>query len=200
MITLAANDTLETIIAKQDAAAEQARRDRFNRATTWEGKALATGLLITCDDAFDNAMRHAGAAERARQNGTTVRYELELVTTRNKVRAAVRYLESLVRDGESPSERVARIAPILAAVKGQEEGMKRPCRHNSTKTKQGWRSYWGEDKDAMICCRCGEVSPDLTRTEGPSEQAQIAAMILRDVVRSTDTEALAADMAMQAAA
>jgi hypothetical protein len=177
VITLTLKDTVDTIaaaIAEHDRAVRQARIANAKNNTE---RLMAAGVIITADDAYDNAMRHQGIAERAKENGRTFA-EQEAIEDRARTERNVRYfLEGIARDGETPQEKHDRQAPILAAKYGQQIGYKRPCTHRTTKTQTGWVSVWG---GGMACRRCGAeaTGTELARKGGPSEQGKIAAALL----------------------
>jgi len=175
-LILTLDDTVDTIYAKLAKVSRAARQARINTARTTGERLIACGVLITADDAFDDAMRHQGITERAQQNGRTFAEQEAIEDARRRARDVRNFLSGIVRDGETPQEKHDRQAPILSAKHGQQEGYKRPCTHRTTKSQVGWRP-WGED---MICCRCGaKASPvELARKGGPSEQAKIAGALL----------------------
>lgn len=169
------NDTIETLIDRALEEAAEARRARIRGAKTNRDRLMATGVLITADDARDNHYRILRIIEMAEEQGIT-QAEARKLWERQQVRyKVVGYLKDCAHLGETPEERDEREAPILAKAVGYQVGYKRACTHKRTKKYTGWQRWGG----VMTCSRCGvTVQEDELRRATPSEQAGYAVRLL----------------------
>ncbi len=182
---LTATDTVSSLATARRAAAAEARAARIRGSKTSMEYLQNAGVIITEDDAFDNAMRYQGIAERAKARGTTFAEEEER-TTREQVEDNVRMdLRRAVKDNETYAEHSARRKEALAQAVGTMANGKR-CAHRSTQKNLAWVSTVGwfnlDARDALgneqfKCCRCNATATVGPMLE-PTEQAKLATLIL----------------------
>lgn len=140
---------------------ETLRRAKIAGAKTNLEQLMAQGVVITCDDAFDNAMRDQGVTERAKAAGVSFQLMDEALDFCRLADGIIDGFRRIARQGESDEERAARFRAAEAALPETfQKGKKKACRHNGTQRERGWMAC-GSIGPAIVptirhvCCRCG---------------------------------------------
>ena len=178
-------DTVTILATEQRSQAKEARQARIAGSKTNIEYLMNAGVLVTEDDARDNAYKYAYLAERAAREGVTfdqAEAAHEQEQAEDNVRSALKWDVSL---GETMAEHVARRNALMASAVGTMESGRR-CKHNRTKKEISWINRVGfytlmaEDDEGnwpFKCCRCG-VEVTLQRVSEPTEQVILAKVIL----------------------
>ena len=162
---------LNLLIDWNSAIAEDAERTKWAAAKSNEERLMLAGVLISCDDAHDNAMRHMGITERAGWAGVSFKLMEQALDYCNAADAVVGELNYTAHLGETNEEFAARFDEAVAALPATfAKGAKRPCKHQHTKSARGWISY---NRNNYICCRCG-AKLDLPERSTPTASARDA--------------------------
>lgn len=184
-MTLSLTDTVSGIATARLRATEEARLARIRGSKTNLEYLMNAGVIVTCDDAYENALRDEMLAQRAKDTGVTfdeAEKSWRQERAEDNVRSDLRWSVSL---NETHAEHVARRDALMAAAEGvMPSGRK--CKHNSTKKDIGWVNKVGffnmmatnDNGDwEFQCCRCN-ATVTVPALKEPTEQAKIAAVIL----------------------
>lgn len=182
---LTLSDTVASIATARRVDAGAARLARIHGSKNNMEYLRNAGVIVTCDDAMDNAYKYDYLCKRAKEEGITFAEAEERSAqeiAEDNVRSDLKWDVSL---NETQAEHVARRNAVMAAAVGTKANG-RPCTHRTTQKDHGWINKFGGytmcmPDDAgnwtLHCCRCGAEATLLRLTE-PTEQALIAAAIL----------------------
>lgn len=171
--------TMLSLVTQRLEHAEQLRLERIHGAKTNLQYLMAAGVVISCDDAQDNAYRwrhHEDIAKAAGVSHALVEAAAEYAQIADGIIAE---LKRTAEQGETSEEHGARVRAAAAEQVGFQKGKKKPCRHNETKRERGLMRMgsnalggqrWG-------CCRCGVTFEVPDRPATPTDEARRAATL-----------------------
>jgi len=138
-------------------ASEAKRKAKFDAAKNNTERLMALGVIISCDDAQDNAYRWSYMQEQSKLAGVSPALFEDASDFAHLADSIIEQWKSIAENGEMPEEFGARVAEAAAKVVKVAEGMKKPCTHKSTSKAQGLIRSDDRDRDhaRFICCRCG---------------------------------------------
>lgn len=143
---------------------------------------LAVGVITTCDDEMDRAMRYSYIEEQRKLAGVSHNlFEAALDFARMADSLISSWL-SIGMSGETPAEHWVRVREAFAkAEPAVAPGKKKACKHNETRTARGIISTYSRDPllSQYTCCRCGTVVTVSTKRAEPTPAA-VEALALFD--------------------
>lgn len=192
---------LETLareaMAEAAALASREREDAYRKAKSNVGRLLALGVLITCDDEFDRAMRYEYETRVMKDYGVDRAAAADMIDLGQAKLKVVRNLAGVVTDGETPAERQARHRAVTATLEGETPDG-RICRHRTTKRETGvyFLGYFGTESGEHVaryaCGRCN--ARPVAVSERPPERtsaANEASDLLRELAKDETGETAA---------
>lgn len=173
-------DEMADLVAERLAAVETARRARFEKARTNTERLMELGVIITCDDERDAYYIGKHRSEQAKLAGVTERLYTRADEFARIAEGIVDEARRIASQNETDEEHSARVEE--AAAKSEHPvapGMKKPCRHNATKTARGL-TFAGErdGKERWICARCKTEFTIPAKPALPTAAAQQAATLV----------------------
>lgn len=177
------NPTLVPLIKATKDAREAAYKAKIARAKTNFDVLLAQGVICTPDDEMERSYRWEMISDIALALGVKhreVEAGLDLIGAET---AEIMRLRSIVQDGESRAEYLARVGAVMATLpKGKRrdanwEPTDRNCTHRG---KAGWKFRGYGDGVRLWCTECGMEFNLPARGAEPSPDAQAAQRTLAE--------------------
>ncbi len=182
MTTDARTALLNSLITAHHAAIESARKARFDNAKGNLAKLMALGVVVSCDDQMEGAMRWEvtkNLAAEAKIPFNTMATAQEYAQLAD---AVIGGLGEVALAGETHEERAARFQAAVAALPAVvPSGKKKACKHNETARERGWMRCGGTRVDFRVvldyrCCRCGSI---LLFNDRPDESTEASRAVAR---------------------
>lgn len=178
-------DTMADLIAERLAKVETARREKWNKAKTNLERLMIQGVVITCDDEMDNYYIGKYRSEQAKLAGVSVDLYTRAAEFAQEAEGILLTARTTAENYETREEHWARVEEAAAkAAHPVAKGMKKPCRHNATKTSHGLiESTPAQErmagKERWRCCRCGTEFTIFEKPALPTAAAQAAAHLVK---------------------
>lgn len=161
-------------------ASMAARKAQYESAKTNTERLMVAGVIVTCDDAQDNAMRWQYCSDIAKEAGVNSCLVSAASDFSRIYDSIVDQLKYIVSQNETPEEFGARVSAAAAKVEGKREGAKRTCKHNTTKKDTGlMRVQRTSDGIEYVCCRCGARFVVSAQATEPTPAAEAAFTTLK---------------------
>jgi hypothetical protein len=167
---------LVALVAARFIAREEAYRARVAGSKTNLDYLMNVGVVITADDAMDNAYRAEHLSKQAKLAGVSVALYEAADDYARAFDAVVYDVLRTASAGETGAEHSARFHAAEAALPAKlAEGAKKPCKHNDTKKARGWFALGsGPVVEEYVCCRCGSKLSIPRKPAVPSAAAREA--------------------------
>lgn len=164
-------DVIRELALAAIAARAAARQAKINGAKTNLEQLMAAGVIVTEDDARDNAYRYEYQCKVATALGIRPNEAGQLMRQADAEQDVVLRLLGAIYANETDAEQRARFDAVKATAQGAKENGK-PCQHRETKRERAWSGpifvngkpgdpIHGADRVDFVCYRCGaRVSAD----------------------------------------